>query len=75
MSADNNSTLEHFVSERPFDPLSVERLTPEQEAVYLGVPDQADVVEVQKAQDGGGFRHLPVAFISVDTDLRMVGTL
>ncbi len=31
----SSERLEHFVSDEPFDPHSIERLTPEQERLYM----------------------------------------
>ena len=52
-SAPKAAPMEHFVNQAPFDPKSIENLTPEQEAVFLASAKKADVVEIQTPQDCG----------------------
>ena len=48
--------LPHYVSPAPFDPLSVEAMTPEQERFYHGLAMADDVVEAAAPPRRGGLR-------------------
>ena len=49
--------VEHFVSTEPFDPYSIEALTPEQERFYLASQWRMMWWRLKPPQDRGRFRH------------------